>query len=368
MKPLELSHDIIAKKVWERLPEIDKQLQAVKKSLVQRQQDWAQGKGSFLGAKELAAWEAPIERLHDSLDQEVLDFIDNSKKDVEKKKKEKARQLRRDAQRKRTRLFLVVTTLGFLLAVALAMWAFSERNRAEKQTAIVVLEKQKAEAAQQEAEVQKHIAEERLKEILKSEGASPESQISLFLTRVAERLEEQKLAYISSLLQDNSGIFHQMLQSMKDSLPDVIGPTPEEARSTRQIAYWYYQKDNLFIIQNALAERNKIRPGSVLFFGRSNEHYTNLDIDLLSNPGVFQHDGEKGKIFHMGVVTSVERDAEGKIERYTLMHGRNSRYPASRTTGNWDGPGGYKKVFAEFPFGNWNQQLVAIAYPLGSNE
>lgn len=82
MKPLELSHDIIAKKVWERLPEIDKQLQAVKKSLIQREKDCREGKGSFLGKKELAGWKESIERLRDTLDKEVLDFIEDSEKDV----------------------------------------------------------------------------------------------------------------------------------------------------------------------------------------------------------------------------------------------------------------------------------------------
>jgi len=112
-----------------------------------------------------------------------------------------------------------------------------------------------------------------------------------------------------------------------------------------------------------LADRNLIRPGSVMFYGRTDEQYRNLDIGLLSNADVYQHDraANKGKIYHVAVVTNVIRDDGGNVKRYTIMHGRNSRYFASRTDGNYDGPGGYGKAFAKFPFGNWNQHWVAVA-------
>ncbi len=48
----ELTHDIIAEKVWERLPEQNIQLRKTKRSLELRYSDYVDGKGSLLGEKE----------------------------------------------------------------------------------------------------------------------------------------------------------------------------------------------------------------------------------------------------------------------------------------------------------------------------
>jgi hypothetical protein len=184
---------------------------------------------------------------------------------------------------------------------------------------------------------------------------------------ISRNLEARKLAYVSSLGQDCSGIYHQIKDSLKARItafadPDQYKfPTFEAQRSSRQIADWYYNNGNLHIVQDGLADRNKIKPGTVIFFGRTDESYSNIDIDLLTNPGKFVHDGIKGKIMHIAVVTSVEKDDQGNVAKYTMMHGRNKRHPASRSSGNWDGPASVGQKFKKFPFGNWNQQWVALA-------
>jgi len=198
--------------------------------------------------------------------------------------------------------------------------------------------------------------------------ALSDNQLTTKLETIARKLEAKKLAYVSELGQDCSGIYHQIKDSIQARIPALadqskyIFPSFRDQRNSRQIADWYYRHNNLLIIQDPMAERNKIRPGSVMFFGRTDEHYPNIDIDLLSNPGKFVHDGVKGKIMHIAVVTSVEKDEAGNVVKYTIMHGRNKRYPASRSSGNYDGPGGFAKAFANFPFGNWNQQWVAMAH------
>ncbi len=196
-----------------------------------------------------------------------------------------------------------------------------------------------------------------------------EDRMAIVLDNIASELEAQKLEYKSELGQDCSGIYHKvkdLIQRRISILGDktkYIYPEFSTDRNTRQIAYWYHQHNNLHMVKDAMASRNLIRPGSVMFFGRTEEKYANLSADLLSNPDVFQHDkgAGKGKIYHVGVVTNVTKDDQGNVVRYTLMHGRNSKYNASRTDGNWDGPGGYGEAFAKFPFGNWNQQWVAVA-------
>jgi hypothetical protein len=72
------------------------------------------------------------------------------------------------------------------------------------------------------------------------------------------------------------------------------------------------------------------------------------------------HGGTNGEIMHMAVGVEVVKDEDGNVVNYTVMHGRNKKYPASRSAGNHEGPG-YERVFQKFPFGNWNQQWVAVA-------
>ncbi|GJM34808.1 MAG: hypothetical protein DHS20C18_38090 [Saprospiraceae bacterium] len=195
-----------------------------------------------------------------------------------------------------------------------------------------------------------------------------DNKLATMLEKLARAMEAKKLAYVSSLGQDCSGIFHQIKDSVQVRMPALADkssytyPSFGKDRNSRQIADWYYRNSNLLIVQDALADGNKIRPGSVMFFGRTDEKYSNMDIELLTNPGKFVHDGSKGKIMHVAVVTSVEKDEQGNVTKYTMMHGRNSKYTASRTGCNYDGPGSYKKQFAKFPFGNWNQQWVAMAH------
>lgn len=193
-----------------------------------------------------------------------------------------------------------------------------------------------------------------------------EERLAVILDLIAQDLEAQKLAYVSSLGQDCSGIYHK-IKDMVQRKMSVLGdkskyhyPSFTEDRNSRQIADWYYRNGNLHIVQDAKAECNRIRPGSVMFYGRTEEQYSNLTIELLTNPGKFIHDGTNGKIMHVAVVTKVILDEEGNVINYTIMHGRNSRHTASRTSGNHPGPG-FDKNHARFPFGNWNQQWVAVA-------
>lgn len=196
-----------------------------------------------------------------------------------------------------------------------------------------------------------------------------ENKLTTVLETIARDMEARKLAYVSSLGQDCSGIFHQLKDSIQVRIPALadqskyIYPSFSVDRNSRQIADWYYRHNNLLIVQDAMAERNKIRPGCVMFFGRTDEQYSSIGIDLLTNPGKFVHDGTKGKIMHVAVVTSVEKDEAGSVTAYTMMHGRNKRHNASRSGGNTDGPGeSVIKAHAKFPFGNWNQQWVAMAH------
>ncbi len=195
-----------------------------------------------------------------------------------------------------------------------------------------------------------------------------EEKLGIILDLISQELEAQQLEYIRSKGQDCSGIYHKikdMLQRRMSVLGDPSKfhyPSFTEDRNSRQIAHWYHKHNNLHLVQDAQAESHLITPGTVVFFGRTDERYSDITIDFLTNPEKFSHDGTNGKIMHVAIVTKVEKDEGGKVIKYDMMHGRNSRNFASRTTANYDGPGGYGEAFAKFPFGNWNQQLVALAH------
>lgn len=81
----ELAHDIIAAKVWERLPERDKELRRIMHSLEQRLRDHKEGKGSLLGEKEIIAWHDYISL--DLLNPEAREYWTKSEKKVKQDKK-----------------------------------------------------------------------------------------------------------------------------------------------------------------------------------------------------------------------------------------------------------------------------------------
>jgi len=188
-----------------------------------------------------------------------------------------------------------------------------------------------------------------------------DKKIGEVLTSIAENLEAKRLVYDGSLMQDCSGIYHQMKDSLQSRLPALGGaeyqyPSSKNVRNTRQIADWFYKNNNLLIVEDAVASKNSIRPGSVMFYGKSNKTFTGIDIDMLTDRD--NNYTPNGAIMHIAVVTAVTTDKEGNVVDYTIMHGRNPKRHASRT--------GSKEVQSNNtkglpPFGNWSQQLVAIA-------
>lgn len=126
----ELKHDILAEKIWERLPEQDKQLRRVRRSITQRAGDFFAGTGSLAGETELLSWQALAGKL--KLEPQEEDFIEQSWQQVLAKREEEQRRveeleeqarrekkLRENAQR-RSRIALALAVLaGLVLLFAL---------------------------------------------------------------------------------------------------------------------------------------------------------------------------------------------------------------------------------------------------------
>lgn len=183
---------------------------------------------------------------------------------------------------------------------------------------------------------------------------SEDKDMSMILNLFSEKLEKDSIWYSSKRpeeLRDCSGIFFRVMNEIKTTCGNYQYPDPKKDRSSRMIARWYHDKGNLSLVHDPMKSRELIEPGAVLFFGKSNAKYNKITMDLLSNKkGV-------GEISHMGVVTEVKKDEEGKVIGYVMMHGHRPGKIAHRTHYH-----GVEPPRLNYPvLGNWNQQLVAIA-------
>lgn len=131
----ELSHDIIAEKIWQRLPEQDKQLRQIQRSLRQRYEDFQSGKGSLLGKAELGAWEIYFPKL--DLPDEQQQYIQDSTEAIkaaqeaerERLEKEKAQIARNRRLQKRITWGLSVLGIIIIALLLYSLWANKEANR-----------------------------------------------------------------------------------------------------------------------------------------------------------------------------------------------------------------------------------------------
>lgn len=182
-----------------------------------------------------------------------------------------------------------------------------------------------------------------------------DAELSKQLSLFAERLEAEKIPYNNrepEKLSDCSGIFHRTARFVGGMCGQYAYPTPQTARDSRSLARWYYEHGNLAIVHDIMKQRDLIRPGAVLFFGGTGKRFNNPTPEEVTAPY------PSGIIEHIGVVTEVKKDDAGHVNGYVMFHGRRPGVHAQRSH--------YHKLEpprAGFPpLGNWNQQLVAIAY------
>ncbi|RME05137.1 MAG: hypothetical protein D6816_09210, partial [Bacteroidetes bacterium] len=179
-----------------------------------------------------------------------------------------------------------------------------------------------------------------------------DEELSFQLSLFAEEMEKKKVMYNNrepEKLADCSGIFHRTLQFVASSCDQYLYPKPTDARDSRSLANWYNAHENLVFIKDAVAQRNVIKPGAVMFFGGSGKRYNHPPKDEVLKGGIIEH---------IGVVTEVKKDEQGNVIGYTMFHGRRPGKAAERSHYHSIEPPrlGYP------PLGNWNQQLLAVAY------
>ena len=179
---------------------------------------------------------------------------------------------------------------------------------------------------------------------------SREAVFNGYLQRLAGEYESQHILYRSVPLSDCSGMLHRLIQQMTAALPAFVYPEVTEARSTRALAQWYYDRNALHIIEAAANSGHLIKPGAIMFFGQIGKKYRQPSIEQLTTYG-------QG-IMHIGTVIEVEKDEQGQVTAYTMFHARGRGKPASHTRHYLQRPNN-----SSLPaFGNWRQQWIAVAY------
>ena len=199
------------------------------------------------------------------------------------------------------------------------------------------------------------INKEPVKDIIKPKIVIPDSAYKNLLENknkiiltIADSLESLNLYYNRNpnSLQDCSGIFHRVLQSLQARCSTLNLPDIQTARSSRTIANWYHEQKQFVIIEDAIKQSNLIQPGSVLFFGRRWTKYKNLTLEKVMT-----------QIHHLAVVVDVTNNSKGELQSYRIFHGRSKGKCASIT--DWHRRCPPKKKLP--PFGNWDEQWIGYA-------
>lgn len=143
------------------------------------------------------------------------------------------------------------------------------------------------------------------------------------ILQIATHLTEQALDYNVEPFSDCSGIFHRVLDSLKLSCKEPAYPS-KEYRSSRDLARWYHERGTLNLVHDPIGMAEKIEPGAVLFYGgRGAEWGAEFSVTDITSAG---------GINHVGVVTAVQKDADGIVQSYHLFHGLRPGKTAQITT------------------------------------
>lgn len=171
------------------------------------------------------------------------------------------------------------------------------------------------------------------------------------LREVVTKLEKKSLLYATEPLTDCSGIFHRVVQGLKDQCPAKEFPTVAKNRDSRALALWYHEHGKLQLINNAVDSSDLLRPGAILFFGKNGFKYRDFSVAELLTP-------QKG-IAHLGVVVDVHKNKAGQVEHYELFHGHGRKGKTTAPVTNWHKRTPTRTSYP--PFGNGQQQWVAVA-------
>lgn len=229
----ELKHDILAEKIWERLPEQDKQLRRVRRSIAQWAADYAAGTGSLAGEPELLNWQALSGKLKLELQEE--DFIEKSREAVLAEKEEEQRRLEALEAQARTRMAWIVSIVA-LVAAGGAIWLY---GKAEEQSKLA--KKNRANTALLEAEASRDSTKEALiladSFLIAAEASRDSTQEALKLADGLTKLAREEEARAEQALSSLQAATVQLLDStLSDAQRDILALDYEAALAKYQNA------------------------------------------------------------------------------------------------------------------------------------
>lgn len=154
---IELTHDIIAQKIWEQLPEQDKIFKSIIKSVSQRQLDYKLRNGSLLSEKEYNEWKTFFDKGQWS--EENKRFIDLSNEAIileqqEKEQRflEKQKILEKKNRFKNWVIFFSIISIVALSAFAAYIYIQKEKNRKQSfNTNLIKSDRMKVQGRYQDA-------------------------------------------------------------------------------------------------------------------------------------------------------------------------------------------------------------------------
>ncbi|MCK6503114.1 hypothetical protein L6R53_06920 [Myxococcota bacterium] len=155
------------------------------------------------------------------------------------------------------------------------------------------------------------------------------------LATTALDLARARIAYNSEAFSDCSGIMHRMLGQVAQRCDGARTPSPEVARSSRELAAWFDARGLLVPVPQVEDADRWLVPGAITFYTPPRQRAVD-------------------RVVHTAVVVDVERDDQGRVLGMTLFHGRQPGTVASYT--DWhrrDGP---------LPLGNGDEALFAVAF------
>ncbi|MCI5146418.1 MAG: hypothetical protein D3923_13045, partial [Candidatus Electrothrix sp. AR3] len=221
-----------------------------------------------------------------------------------------------------------------------------EQKKAEQEVPKQKVPEQQIAQEQEQEEIQSVRAE-----ITLEPSTCLEQPIEIPLHKIVADLEAQTLLYGVGPLTDCSGIFHRVLKGMKQQCHDQEYPTVEKYRSSRDLLRWYFERDEVVLIEDVVTQSDLITPGTVLFYGQSGSSYQNFTAEDLIKP----YSG----VDHVGVVVSVRKNEAGEVISYQLFHGYGKRGQTAASTTDWHKRTPTQSIYP--PFGNGRQQWVALA-------
>ena len=211
---VELTHDIIALKIWELIPEYEKQIRSIVSSIDRRHNDYKSGNGSLLGEKELLAWDDYIPNL--KLEQSKKDYIKKSSKALVKSKKNKKRLIYGLVGLTLLAIAFSVASILFYLrakSISLELENFlKERTIKEAEFAIITAEQNFEVSNFEEAKQDAEFAEMKVKNLSKelSNIYGPDNEKVKQLSKKVSQIESETSKY-KSVSSETSKIVKELL-------------------------------------------------------------------------------------------------------------------------------------------------------------